>query len=95
MSATVARPALIVADRWRDYQLLECGDGLKQERWGDVTLVRPDPQIIWPRHQREPGGSHPSHRFAAGSLHGALQLTGSVRTDVSPASERMSIKSLT
>ena len=23
---------------------------MKQERWGDVTLVRPDPQIIWPRH---------------------------------------------
>ncbi|QYM78909.1 class I SAM-dependent methyltransferase [Horticoccus luteus] len=49
------RPALIVADRWRDYQLLDCGDGLKQERWGDITLVRPDPQIIWPRHGEKPG----------------------------------------
>ncbi|MFI5358058.1 MAG: class I SAM-dependent methyltransferase [Opitutales bacterium] len=49
MSASVQRPALIVADRWRDYELLECGDGLKRERWGDYTLVRPDPQIIWPR----------------------------------------------
>jgi 23S rRNA (cytosine1962-C5)-methyltransferase len=56
MSATVSRPALIVADRWRDYQLLECGDGMKQERWGAYTLVRPDPQIIWPRHQK-PAGS--------------------------------------
>jgi 23S rRNA (cytosine1962-C5)-methyltransferase len=46
----VQRPALIVADRWRDYQLLDCGDGMKQERWGEYTLVRPDPQIIWPRH---------------------------------------------
>ncbi len=44
------RPALIVADRWRDYQLLDCGDGMKQERWGEYSLVRPDPQIIWPRH---------------------------------------------
>ena len=43
------RPALIVADRWRDYQLLDCGDGMKQERWAEFTLVRPDPQIIWPR----------------------------------------------
>ena len=51
MSAAIARPALIVADRWRDYQVLECGDGLKQERWGAYTLVRPDPQIIWPRHR--------------------------------------------
>src|SRR5436190_24260429 len=50
MSAPIHRPALIVADRWRDYQLIDCGDGMKQERWGDVTLVRPDPQVIWPRH---------------------------------------------
>lgn len=50
MSAPVQRPSLIVADRWRDYQLLDCGDGLKQERWGAYNLVRPDPQIIWPRH---------------------------------------------
>jgi 23S rRNA (cytosine1962-C5)-methyltransferase len=49
MSATIQRPALVVADRWRDYQLLDCGLGMKQERWGPHTLVRPDPQIIWPR----------------------------------------------
>jgi 23S rRNA (cytosine1962-C5)-methyltransferase len=49
MPATIQRPALIVADRWRDYQLLDCGHGMKQERWGPHTLVRPDPQIIWPR----------------------------------------------
>jgi len=28
---------------------MDAGHGLKQERWGDVVLVRPDPQIIWPR----------------------------------------------
>lgn len=50
MSAAVQRPALIIANRWRDYELMDCGDGLKQERWGAFTLVRPDPQIIWPRH---------------------------------------------
>ncbi|HWA08667.1 MAG TPA: class I SAM-dependent methyltransferase [Opitutaceae bacterium] len=49
MAASVQRPALIVADRWRDYELLDCGQGMKQERWGPYTLVRPDPQIIWPR----------------------------------------------
>ncbi|MEI6051067.1 MAG: hypothetical protein WCQ44_00050 [Opitutaceae bacterium] len=55
MSASVQRPSLIVADRWRDYQLLDCGDGLKHERWGAYNLVRPDPQIIWPRHGTTPG----------------------------------------
>lgn len=51
----VERPALILADRWQDYQLLDCGDGMKQERWGAYTLVRPDPQIIWPRHGSDSG----------------------------------------
>ncbi len=48
----IDRPGLVVADGWTDYQLLDCGLGMKQERWGAYTLVRPDPQIIWPR----PGG---------------------------------------
>jgi 23S rRNA (cytosine1962-C5)-methyltransferase len=45
----ISRPALIVADQWKDYQLLDAGHGMKHERWGPYTLVRPDPQIIWPR----------------------------------------------
>lgn len=35
------------ADGWNDYQILDTSDGDKLERWGDVLLVRPDPQIIW------------------------------------------------
>jgi len=57
MAAPVQRPALLVADRWRDYTLLDGGDGMKHERWGDFTLVRPDPQIIWPRHGAEQAGA--------------------------------------
>lgn len=30
-----------------DYQILDMADGKKLERWGNYTLVRPDPQIIW------------------------------------------------
>lgn len=56
-AASIQRPALIVADHWRDYQLIDCGDGMKHERWGDYTLVRPDPQIIWPRHGAASGSS--------------------------------------
>jgi 23S rRNA (cytosine1962-C5)-methyltransferase len=40
-------PALAVADTGPDYALLETADGMKKERWGEVTLVRPDPQVIW------------------------------------------------
>jgi 23S rRNA (cytosine1962-C5)-methyltransferase len=35
------------ADNWRDYELIEASDGKRLERWGDVILVRPDPQVIW------------------------------------------------
>jgi 23S rRNA (cytosine1962-C5)-methyltransferase len=49
MPAPAQRPGLLLADRWNDYQLLDCGDGLKQERWGKFNLVRPDPQVLWPR----------------------------------------------
>ena len=39
---------MILADQWEDYEILDCGDGMKKERWGDFILVRPDPQVIWP-----------------------------------------------
>jgi 23S rRNA (cytosine1962-C5)-methyltransferase len=62
MPAPAQRPGLLLADRWNDYQLLDCGDGLKQERWGQFTLVRPDPQVLWPRSSSNPittsGGEH-------------------------------------
>jgi 23S rRNA (cytosine1962-C5)-methyltransferase len=37
-----------MAQDWQDYELLDTGNGEKLERWGDVILRRPDPQIIWP-----------------------------------------------
>ncbi len=37
-----------IADNWLDYQIIATGDGYKLERWKDVTLLRPDPQVIWP-----------------------------------------------
>ena len=36
-----------IADKWEDYELLDCGGGEKLERWGRQILVRPDPQAIW------------------------------------------------
>ena len=35
------------ADGWKDYELLDASDGNRLERWGNYTLVRPDPQVIW------------------------------------------------
>ena len=39
---------MFLAQGWRDYEILDAGDGNKLERWGDVTLLRPDPQAVWP-----------------------------------------------
>lgn len=36
-----------VAKDWKDYEILDMADGEKLERWKNVILVRPDPQIIW------------------------------------------------
>ena len=36
-----------LADGWKDYQIIDTDSGEKLERWGNITLVRPDPQIIW------------------------------------------------
>jgi len=36
-----------VANNWNDYEVIDCSDGEKLERWGEYLLVRPDPQVIW------------------------------------------------
>ena len=36
-----------LANGWKDYSILATGDGYKLERWNDVVLLRPDPQVIW------------------------------------------------
>ena len=45
---------MYVAQDWQDYEVIDTGGGEKLERWGDVILRRPDPQIIWPI-EREDG----------------------------------------
>lgn len=45
------------AENWKDYEVLDTGNGEKLERWGDYLLVRPDPQVIWNSPRRHPGWS--------------------------------------
>lgn len=69
--------SLLIADQWREFQLLEAGDGMKQERWGNVVLARPDPQIIWPwrgaRSWKQSDGIY--HRSAQGGGHWEFRKT--------------------
>lgn len=36
-----------ISDNWKDYELLDCSEGERLERWGDIILIRPDPQAVW------------------------------------------------
>lgn len=36
-----------ISDKWQDYECLATGNGQKLERWNNIILNRPDPQIIW------------------------------------------------
>lgn len=36
-----------IANNWKDYEILDMANGEKLERWNQVILARPDPQIIW------------------------------------------------
>ena len=40
---------MFLTTTWKDFEVLDTGDGEKLERWGDVILRRPDPQTIWPK----------------------------------------------
>ena len=45
---------MFLTTTWKDFEVLDTGDGEKLERWGDVILRRPDPQTIWPKADPEP-----------------------------------------
>lgn len=59
-----------VSDGWKDYEVLDATDGERLERWGDVILVRPDPQIIWETGHRHALWSDPHARYERSSSGG-------------------------
>lgn len=57
------------ADGWQDYELIDTSGGERLERWGDVLLIRPDPQVIWQTPRTHPlwNKAHARyHRSASG-----------------------------
>lgn len=52
-----------VAQNWKDYELIDATDGERLERFGDVLLIRPDPQIIWHTPRRDPRWESASARY--------------------------------
>ncbi len=52
-----------VAERWKEYEILDCSDGEKLERWTKYLLVRPDPQVIWQDVKRAEGWKKPNAHY--------------------------------
>ena len=38
---------MLLNNDWKEFELIDCSNGEKLERWGKTLLLRPDPQIIW------------------------------------------------
>lgn len=58
---------MFLAKNWTDYQILDAGGGQKLERWGAYTLLRPDPQAVWPMAKAFADAVY--HRSASGGGH--------------------------
>jgi len=53
-----------ISENWTDYELIDCSDGQKLERWGNQILVRPDPQAIWNTPRLNPAWNNPSAKYS-------------------------------
>ncbi|MDH4101071.1 MAG: class I SAM-dependent methyltransferase, partial [Nitrospirota bacterium] len=45
--ANIPHNSILIASSWEDYALIDSGHGRRLERWGEFTLDRPDPQVLW------------------------------------------------
>lgn len=67
-----------IADKWKDFELLDCSKGEKLERWGDYYLVRPDPQAIWETPRRNKHWDSRSARYSRSATGGGSWDKGSL-----------------
>lgn len=51
------------SEDFKDYELLDASDGERLERWKDIILIRPDPQIIWHGRRNHPMWKNYSARY--------------------------------
>ncbi len=44
---------LLTPQHWKDYELIDCGNFEKLERFGNLILIRPEPQAVWDKQLPE------------------------------------------
>ncbi len=59
-----------VSNCWEDYELIDCSNGERLERWGNITLIRPDPQVIWKTPKTNPLWKKADARYSRSSTGG-------------------------
>ena len=57
-------------NNFKEYELLDTSDGEKLERWKDIILIRPDPQVIWKSARRHPDWKNYNARYIRSSKGG-------------------------
>ncbi len=67
-----------VADKWTDFELVDCSRGEKLERWGAYTVVRPDPQAVWDAPRLNPAWENRYARYERSSAGGGKWEKGSL-----------------
>lgn len=67
---------------WDDYELIDASKGERLERWGNVILIRPDPQIIWNTERKNPLWKKAHARYHRSSSGGGAWETYKKTPDV-------------
>ena len=55
---------------WKEYELIDASRGERLERWGDILLIRPDPQVIWNTPRDDPRWKQAYARYVRSSSGG-------------------------
>ena len=73
-----------VAENWKDYECMDTGNGEKLERWKDIILRRPDPQVIWPIAEEDALCKQPHAHYHRSKSGGGSWEYKNLRFKVSP-----------
>lgn len=58
------------SDNWNQYNLIDASNGERLEKWGKVTVIRPDPQAVWNTPKTNPLWNNADARYIRSSSGG-------------------------
>lgn len=83
-------------DDFTTYELLDASDGERLERWGDVILIRPDPQVLWHNRREHPlWTKFDAHYHRSQKGGGAWEFRGGKKKPIFDEGWKLNYKNLT